>query len=145
MSSYTSKCFKRSLKLLQVLMLNGTHCIFSVKLLLYQVVWWEGRGLELKYFHFPQIHCINPKYYINSKLCHFYKFNFWIWYTTLQISFQINLKFLKNKIQNWVDFKIKNLRRWTIHIRHLFDVPVSRNCYKTVSNFYENSYIYNFV
>ena len=26
----------------------------------------------------------------------------------------------------------------------LSDVPVSRNWYKTVSNLYENSYIYNF-
>ena len=29
-----------------------------------------------------------------------------------------------------------NLRRWTIHIRNLSDIPVSRNWYKTVSNLY---------
>ena len=39
--------------------------------------------------------------------------------------------------------KFENLRRWTIHIRHLSDVPVSRNWYKTVSNLYENSFICN--
>ena len=37
--------------------------------------------------------------------------------------------------------KPENLRSWTIPIRHLSDVPVSRNWYKTVSNLYENSYI----
>ena len=34
--------------------------------------------------------------------------------------------------------KTENLGRWTIHIRLLSDAPVSRNCYKTVSNLYEN-------
>ena len=38
--------------------------------------------------------------------------------------------------------KPENLRRWTIHIKHLSNVPVSRNGYKTVSNLYENSYIF---
>ena len=38
--------------------------------------------------------------------------------------------------------KPENLRRWTIHIRPLSDVSVSRNWYETVSNLYENSYIY---
>ena len=32
----------------------------------------------------------------------------------------------------------EDLRRWTIHIRYLSDVSVSRNWYKTVSNLYEN-------
>ena len=31
--------------------------------------------------------------------------------------------------------KSENLRSWTIHIKYLSDVPVSRNWYKTVSNF----------
>ena len=34
--------------------------------------------------------------------------------------------------------KPKNLRHWTIHIRPLSDVSVSRNWYETVSNLYEN-------
>jgi len=34
-----------------------------------------------------------------------------------------------------------NLRRGTIHIRHLSDVPVSRNRYKTVSNLYDRCLI----
>ena len=38
--------------------------------------------------------------------------------------------------------KPENLRHWTIHIKNQSDVPVSRNWYKTVSNLYENSYIY---
>ena len=41
--------------------------------------------------------------------------------------------------------KPENLRRWTIFIRHLSDVPVSRSWYKTVSKLDENSYIHNFV
>jgi len=41
--------------------------------------------------------------------------------------------------------KPKNLKRYTIPIRHLSDDPVSRNRYKNVSKLYENSYIYNFV
>ena len=40
--------------------------------------------------------------------------------------------------------KPENLRCWTIHIRHLCDAAVSRNWFKTVSNLYKNSYIYNF-
>ena len=35
--------------------------------------------------------------------------------------------------------KPENLRRWPIHIKHLSDVPVSRNWYKTVSKLCENS------
>ena len=35
--------------------------------------------------------------------------------------------------------KPENLRRWTIPINYLSDVPVSRYCYKTVSKSYENS------
>jgi len=35
--------------------------------------------------------------------------------------------------------KPENLRRWTINIRVLSDVPVSRNWYKTVAKLYENS------
>ena len=31
--------------------------------------------------------------------------------------------------------KPENLRRWTIHIKHLSDVPVSRNWYETVSKY----------
>ena len=38
--------------------------------------------------------------------------------------------------------KHENLRRWTIPMRQLSDVPVSR--YKTVSKLYENSYMNNF-
>ena len=38
----------------------------------------------------------------------------------------------------------ENLRCSTIHIKHLSDVPVSKNWYKTVTNLYQNSYIYNF-
>ena len=37
--------------------------------------------------------------------------------------------------------KPENFRRWTIHIRHLSDVPVSRNWYKTVQN-YTKTYMY---
>ena len=37
--------------------------------------------------------------------------------------------------------KPENLRRWTIHMRHLSDVPVSRNWYKTVSKLYQIVYI----
>ena len=37
--------------------------------------------------------------------------------------------------------KPENLRRWTIHMRHLSDVPVSRNWYKTASKLYQNIYI----
>ena len=37
--------------------------------------------------------------------------------------------------------KSENLRRWTINIRHLSDVPVSRNWDKTVSKLYQNVYI----
>ena len=34
--------------------------------------------------------------------------------------------------------KPENLRRLIIHIRHLSDVPVSRNLDKTVSKLYQN-------
>ena len=37
--------------------------------------------------------------------------------------------------------KPENLRRWTIHIRHLSDVPVSRNWYKTVKIIPKRIYI----
>ena len=37
--------------------------------------------------------------------------------------------------------KSENLKRLTIHTRHLTDVPVSRNWYKTVSKTYENLYM----
>ena len=49
--------------------------------------------------------------------------------------------------EKWKGNRIKseNLRRWTMHIRHLSDVNVSRNWYKTVSKLYENSDLYNFV
>ena len=38
--------------------------------------------------------------------------------------------------------KPENLRFWTMHIRHLSDVSISINWYKTVSKLYEYSYIY---
>ena len=41
--------------------------------------------------------------------------------------------------------KPENLGHWTIHIRHLSDVPVSRNWYKTESKLYQNVYISDFV
>ena len=43
--------------------------------------------------------------------------------------------------------KPENLRFWTIHKRHLYDVRVSRNRYKskTVSKLYQNVYISDFV
>ena len=42
--------------------------------------------------------------------------------------------------------KPENLRRSPIHGKHLSDVPISKNWYKTVSNFTKiQIYIYNFV
>ena len=40
--------------------------------------------------------------------------------------------------EKWKGYRMKpeNLRRWTITIRHLSDVPVSRNWYTTVSKLY---------
>ena len=40
--------------------------------------------------------------------------------------------------------KSENLGSWTIPVRHLSDVSVSRNLYK-IKNVYENSYTCNFV
>ena len=48
------------------------------------------------------------------------------------------LKELYRKNKRGYSMKSENLRRWTIHIRHLSDVPVSRNWYKTVSKLYQN-------
>ena len=39
--------------------------------------------------------------------------------------------------------KPENLRSWTIPIRHLSDVPVSRNQHKTTSKLYQNVYMQN--
>ena len=59
------------------------------------------------------------------------------------------LKQSKSMFNGTVKEKLKRYRikteNWTIHIRHLSDVPVLRNWYKTVSKLYENINIWNFV
>ena len=60
------------------------------------------------------------------------------WGLTLIMFFSITfttLKGLFRKNERVYRMKPENLRRWTIHIRHLFDVSVSRNWYKTVSKY----------
>ena len=47
----------------------------------------------------------------------------------------VDLSKLKSKYLKAL--KPENLKRWTIHKRHLSDVPVSRNWYKTVSKLYQ--------
>ena len=51
------------------------------------------------------------------------------------------LKGLYRKNERGYRLKPENLRFWTIHIRHLSDVPVSRNWYKTVSKLYQKLWI----
>ena len=72
---------------------------------------------------------------------------FWI-SEIIEMGIFIQVRDCKGKMKMGKRMKPKNLRRWTIHIRlirHLSDITVSRNLYKTVSNLYENSYTYNFL
>ena len=56
-----------------------------------------------------------------------------------KISISLNSYFLFEGIvkEKWKGYRMKseNLRSWTIHLKYLSDVHVSRNWYKTVSNF----------
>ena len=63
---------------------------------------------------------------------------------TVDVKYPIDLNWLQRKNDRY-RIKPENLRRWTIHIRHLSDVSVSRNWYKTVSKLYENSLTCKFV
>ena len=51
----------------------------------------------------------------------------------------------KGKMKGGIGWKLRISGVEQYIIRHLSDVPVSRNWYKTVSKLYENLYIWNFV
>ena len=48
---------------------------------------------------------------------------------------------VKKKWKGEFRLKSKNFRSWSRHLRVLFDVPISRNWYKTVSKPYENLHV----
>ena len=56
-----------------------------------------------------------------------------------RVNMIVNCDFKGTVKEKWSGYRIKheNLRRWTIHIRHISDVPVLRNWYKTVPNLTE--------